>query len=36
MAAVETALGEELAHAFGLRAREGADPLAGPAGGREQ
>jgi lipoyl(octanoyl) transferase len=36
MAAVETALGEELALGFGLRPREGADPLAGPAGGREQ
>jgi lipoyl(octanoyl) transferase len=36
MAAVEMALGEELARAFGLRPREGADPVAGPAGGREQ
>jgi lipoyl(octanoyl) transferase len=36
MADVETALGEELAAAFGLRPQDGADPLAGPAGGREQ
>jgi lipoyl(octanoyl) transferase len=36
MAAVETALGEELAQAFGLRPRDDADAVAGPAGGREQ
>ena len=36
MFAVESALGEELARAFGLRPRTGADVIAGPAGGREQ
>jgi lipoyl(octanoyl) transferase len=34
--AVESALGEELARAFGLRPRAGADAIEGPAGGREQ
>jgi lipoyl(octanoyl) transferase len=35
-AAVERALGEHLAHVFGLRPREGADAAAAPGGGRER
>ncbi len=36
MEAVETALAEELAAAFGLRLADGAPPMAGPAGASEQ